>query len=139
MKTLKLFLLLICVISISCKEEKPKTGIKSKVTVQHYICQNKCENSGSDVEGVCPTCNTPYLHNVAFHNDDFLKNGPLNVPENTQTNTQTTTPTAPSPAQNATGVYHYTCTNGCVGGSGEAVNCNSCGDPLAHNQAYHNN
>ena len=60
---------------------QPKTGIKSKVTVQHYICQNKCENSGSDVEGVCPTCNTPYLHNVAFHNDDFLKNGPLNVPE----------------------------------------------------------
>ncbi|REE79781.1 hypothetical protein BX611_2677 [Lutibacter oceani] len=137
MKTLKLFLLCICVISISCKEEKPKKEIKSKVAVKHYICQNKCENSGSDSEDVCPTCNTAYLHNQAFHNDDFLKNGPLKVPDNTQTNTQNTT--TPAPAQNASGVYHYTCTNGCVGGSGTAANCNSCGNPLAHNQAYHNN
>ena len=141
MKTLKIFLLLIFVISISCKEEKPKTTIKnSKQTakVQHYICVNKCENSGGSVAGTCPTCNTPYIHNQAFHNDDFLKNGPLNVPNNTQTVNQNTNTTAPSPAQNALGVFHYTCSNGCVGGAGEASNCKTCGNVLTHNQAYHN-
>ena len=62
MKTFKLLLLLIFVTSISCKEEKQKqnTNINTKVAVKHYICQNKCENSGSDSEGVCPSCNTPY-------------------------------------------------------------------------------
>ena len=139
MKTLKLITLLLFTVLLSCKEEKPKTQSKNKVTVNHYICQNNCENSGSDSEGVCPTCNTPYLHNQAFHNSDFLKNGPLNVPDNTQTNTQNTNTTAPAPAQNALGVYHYTCTNGCAGGAGSAANCVSCGNPLAHNQAYHNN
>ena len=142
MKALKILLLLIFVTSISCKEKKEKTNLNSKVAVKHYICLNKCENSGSDTEGICPTCNTPYTHNVAFHNDDFLKNGPLKVPTNTATPSQNNTitpPTPPSPAQNAAGVYHYTCTNGCAGGSGSAANCKSCGNPLAHNQAYHNN
>ncbi len=142
MKALKILILLIFVTSISCKENKPKTNMNSKVAVKHYICLNKCENSGSDNEGVCPTCNTPYTHNVAFHNDDFLKNGPLQVPDNSATSTQNNTiatPPAPAPAQNAAGVYHYTCTNGCVGGAGTLVNCKSCGNPLEHNQAYHNN
>jgi len=138
MKALKLLVLLIFVTTISCKEEKPKTNVNSKVAVKHYICLNKCENSGSDVQGVCPTCNTPYTHNDAFHNDDFLKNGPLTVPSNTTTNTVNPSPTAPSPAQNASGVYHYTCANGCPGGAGSASNCKSCGNPLEHNQAYHN-
>lgn len=142
MKTFKIFLLLICVISFSCKEEKPKTTVKDPkqtAKVQHYICANKCENSGGAVAGNCATCNTPYTHNQAFHNDDFLKNGPLNVPKNTQTTTnQNTNTAAPSPAQNALGVYHYTCSNGCTGGAGEASNCKSCGSALAHNTAYHN-
>jgi len=142
MKTLKILLLLIFVTSISCKEEKPKKNLNNKVTVKHYICLNKCENSGSDAEGICATCKTPYTHNVAFHNNDLLKNGPLKVPTNTVTPAQNNTinpPPAPTPAQNAAGVYHYTCTNGCVGGSGSVVNCKSCGNPLEHNQAYHNN
>jgi hypothetical protein len=144
MKTFKFLLLLIFVISISCKEKKQKdkinTTINNKVAVKHYICLNECENSGSDNQGVCPTCNTPYTHNVAFHNDDLLKNGPLKVPTNTATPTQnnTITPPAPSAAQNAAGVYHYTCTNGCPGGSGSVENCKSCGNPLEHNQAFHN-
>lgn len=142
MKTLKIFVLLICAISISCKDEKPKSKVTDSnqtAKVQHYICANKCENSGGEVAGNCPTCNTPYLHNQAFHNDEFLKNGPLNVPNNTQTTNQNSTTTGASPAQNASGVYHYTCEKGCVGGSGEASNCISCGNALAHNQAYHNN
>ena len=140
MKTLKIILLLIFAITISCKKSKPEIKQKNKkvtATVKHYICINKCENSGGDVAANCPTCNTPYTHNVAFHNDDFLKNGPLKVPE-TDLNSNTNTNASTSPAQNALGVFHYTCTNGCYGGAGTVAKCTSCGSDLAHNQAYHN-
>lgn len=140
MKTFKLFLLFMFVITISCQEKKPKikqTEKKVTATVIHYICDNKCENSGSDVAGNCPVCKTPYTHNLAFHNNDFLKNGPLKVPK-TNLNTNPTTKAPTSPAQNALGVYHYTCTNGCYGGAGTVTKCTSCGSDLAHNQAYHN-
>ncbi|WP_162919903.1 hypothetical protein [Hanstruepera ponticola] len=42
-------------------------------------------------------------------------------------------------AQNVSGVYHYTCSNGCAGGAAAAGNCSTCGNALAHNQAYHSN
>lgn len=45
--------------------------------------------------------------------------------------------TTPEPAQNADGVWHYTCSKGCAGGAGSAGNCATCGGPLTHNQAYH--
>ncbi|WP_372769960.1 hypothetical protein [Lutibacter sp.] len=141
MKVLKLILFFILAISISCKEEKPKPSIeKSAISknVKHYICTNKCENSGSDVQGVCPTCEKPYIHNQAFHNDDLMKNGPLNVPKYNGTPAKNA-PSQPSPAQNATGIYHYTCNNGHPGGSGTASNCVTCGALLTHNQAYHTN
>ena len=142
MKTLKILLFFSLTIMFSCSDEKPKkvtTKNKTTTSVKHYICANKCENSGGDVAGNCPTCNTPYTHNVAFHNDDFLKNRPLNVPKvNLNTNTNPNSNIATSPAQNARGIYHYTCTNGCFGGAGTAGKCVSCGSDLAHNQAYHN-
>jgi len=52
--------------------------------------------------------------------------------------------TTPNPAtleapQNAGGVWHYTCSKGCAGGAGSAINCNTCGDLLVHNSAYHAN
>ena len=52
-----------------------------------------------------------------------------------------TTPNAATPetAQNTAGVWHYTCSKGCAGGAGSAVNCKTCGDLLAHNPAYHAN
>ena len=46
------------------------------------------------------------------------------------------TPTA-EPAQNAAGVWHYTCSNGCEGGAGSAQPCSGCGSTLAHNSEYH--
>ena len=142
MKTLKLLFLLIFTVLISCKEEKPKVNSNKVVKkVKHYICANNCENSGGDTQAVCPTCNTPYIHNQAFHNDDLLKNGPLKVPSNIPINTQNTNSitTPASPAQNASGVFHYTCSNGCVGGAATAEKCKACGNELAHNAAYHNN
>jgi len=139
-QTFNIFLILVLAITFSCKEEKPKTQpIKKKVlaTVQHYICANECENSGSAVAGNCPTCNTPYTHNLAFHNDEFLKNGPLKV-ESFDLNSNPNAPKSTSPAQNALGIYHYTCTNGCYGGAGSAIKCTNCGTTLVHNQIFHN-
>jgi hypothetical protein len=143
MKLFKILLVLSLIFTISCKEEKQKKDTTSSTkteAIQHYICENKCENSGGDLAGNCPTCNTPYTHNAAYHGDELLKNGPINVQSNATQPTVVapTSPSTPTPAQNSTGVYHYTCANGCVGGSGEAVNCTTCGEPLAHNTAYHN-
>ena len=141
MKTLKVILLLIFAITISCKEEKTKTIKKNNLTtnVKHYVCKNKCENSGGNVPGNCPVCKNPYIHNQLYHDKDFLKKGPLNVPESSGAQNTNTNKTKVSPAQNAAGIYHYTCNNGCYGGSGTATNCNVCGEKLAHNAAYHNN
>jgi hypothetical protein len=53
---------------------------------------------------------------------------------------QTTTPPTPTnvePAQNAAGVWHYTCSKGCAGGAGAAGPCGTCGGSLGHNTAYH--
>jgi hypothetical protein len=55
-----------------------------------------------------------------------------------KTITPTPVPTL-EPPQNARGVWHYTCIKGCVGGSGSAGNCTTCGNTLAHNSAYHSN
>ena len=46
-------------------------------------------------------------------------------------------PNPPEPAQNAAGLWHYTCSKGCPGGAGAAGNCSVCGNPLTHNAAYH--
>jgi hypothetical protein len=139
-KTLQLLLLITLFIAIGCKEEKPKTVLQEEVSeaVPHYICKNNCENSGSSAAGICQNCNEPLLHNDAFHAKDFLKNGPLNVPEFNGGQTTTNNSQTPAPAQNSAGVYHYTCDNGCSGGSGTAGKCKTCGNDLAHNQAYHN-
>lgn len=46
-------------------------------------------------------------------------------------------PTTKEPAQNAAGVWHYTCPKGCAGGGGAPTACAKCGTTLTHNQAYH--
>jgi ribosomal protein S27E len=60
---------------------------------------------------------------------------------NSPTPTNATTPNAATPeaSQNAGGVWHYICIKGCAGGAESAVNCDTCGSLLAHNQAYHAN
>ena len=139
MKFLKISLLLVAVVFFSCDDKKPKQSNEaSKSGVLHYYCENNCENSGGDATGNCPTCSTPYTHNQAWHDKDFLKAGPLNVPKDKSINPSPANTSTPSPAQNAKGVFHYTCTNGCNGGAGSAAKCKSCGNDLAHNTAYHN-
>lgn len=96
-------------------------------TAMHYTCPNNCVGSGGEGEGTCPVCGTAYVHNQAYHD------------QGVQSQTQTISPpSAPTePAQNANGIWHYTCANGCAGGAGGAVACAKCGSTLAHNQAYH--
>lgn len=119
-------------------------------SLPHYYCPNSCEGSGGDAQANCPTCGTAYVHNAAFHNQAPTPapatatsgqtiSGPTTIGAG-ETNLSTPiTPTkAPEPAQNAAGVWHYTCSAGCAGGAGGAGNCASCGGPLAHNSAYHN-
>lgn len=138
MKYIHLILLVFAVSLSSCGEKKNSNSNNiTNSSVKHYFCANNCENSGGEVAGNCPTCNTPYTHNQAWHDKDFLKTGPLNVPKDASiNNSQTQTPTS-SPARNAKGVYHYTCTNGCTGGGASATECNVCGNTLVHNTAYH--
>ena len=100
--------------------------------VQHYICPNNCQGSGGAAQGNCPVCGTAYLHNQAFHANDAQN-------QVTPPPTPTPNPATPTePAQNAAGVWHYTCAKGCAGGAGTATACSSCGGMLAHNAAYHN-
>ena len=56
------------------------------------------------------------------------------VPVNTPS---ATPPATAEPAQNAAGVWHYTCAKGCAGGAGATGPCATCGNTLAHNKAYH--
>ncbi len=95
---------------------------------QHYICPNGCAGSGGEAQGNCPTCGSAYVHNAAYHSQSA---------ESTSTTVDPSQAQSASPAQNAAGEYHYTCTNGCAGGSGSAGSCATCGAPLAHNSAYH--
>lgn len=89
--------------------------------VDHYTCPNG--HPGAAAAGNCAACGVALEHNQAYHD--------------TQAAVPTTTPTtATTPAQNALGVYHYTCPSGHPG-AGAAGSCASCGLALVHNQAYH--
>lgn len=71
----------------------------------------------------------------AILDEGYTPTEATSVPTST---TGTTTPTPTEPPQNAEGVWHYTCPNGCAGGGGSATACAGCGTTLAHNQEYHN-
>ena len=97
-------------------------------SVLHYTCPNNCVGSGGPAQANCPVCGTAYAHNQAFHNQPAAATG----------NPAAVNAATPSPAQNAAGVYHYSCADGCAGGAAAAGNCATCGKALAHNAAYHN-
>ena len=107
--------------------------------VKHYVCPNNCAGSGGDGAGTCPVCGLAYQHNAAYHNNPASPATPATTPVPGATTPNTTVATPPvEPAQNAAGVWHYTCSNGCEGGAGAAGTCSHCGGALAHNAAYHN-
>ncbi|MFD0798125.1 hypothetical protein ACFQZJ_11695 [Maribacter chungangensis] len=91
--------------------------------VWHYTCAQGCAGgAGSPIN--CATCGALLAHNQGYHTNP--NNAPMASP-----------PLAAAPAQNAAGIWHYSCSKGCAGGSGTAGNCSTCGDALAHNTAYH--
>lgn len=113
----------------------------------HFKCPKNCEGGGSTNKGNCPICGTELEHNQAFHSqsagtegvspENSIKVDPINA-TGAETNPVTTVqPPAPSAAQNAKGIWHFTCPKGCEGGAGAAGKCPKCGGDLAHNQAYH--
>ncbi len=108
--------------------------------VWHYTCSNGCEGgAGSAI--ACAKCGTTLVHNAAYHGNasPFTATAPTDAATPAPATPATTTPATPTPepAQNAAGVWHYTCSNGCEGGAGSAVACSKCGKTLAHNAAYH--
>jgi hypothetical protein len=104
--------------------------------VWHFTCPKGCKG-GAGANGPCAKCKTPLTHNVAYHA------GATPPPQTTlenptvPTTESRATPPTPEPAQNAKGVWHYTCAKGCAGGAGSASACSKCGGTLAHNATYH--
>lgn len=112
--------------------------------VPHYICPDNCDGSGGPGAGTCPVCGKDYVHNAAYHQapagGTTTASGTTPAGEISTTTTTNPTPAptrTPEPAQNAAGVWHYTCPNGCAGGGAGAGTCATCGGALAHNAAYH--
>ncbi len=108
--------------------------------VWHYTCGKGCAG-GAGAAGNCATCGGPLAHNAAYHNNtngtSATTNPVLTNPSTTNTISPPIPPPTTEPAQNASGVWHYTCGNGCAGGAGAAGPCGTCGNTLAHNAAYH--
>lgn len=95
-------------------------------SVWHYTCSKGCPG-GAGTAVNCSTCGTLLVHNQAYHSNTTNNSSP----------STTSTPSSTSSGRNAAGIWHYTCNNGCAGGSGSAGNCSTCGQSLAHNSAYH--
>lgn len=105
--------------------------------VLHYICAKNCAGSGGPSAGTCPVCGAEYIHNDAFHAQDAAQEQPQ-ITLGDQNNLNATPPPPPAePAQNASGVWHYTCASGCAGGGGAPGSCANCGGALQHNDTYH--
>lgn len=139
----------------------PAEPAQNAAGVWHYICPNGHAGGGGGATA-CPECGTTLEHNTAYHGGAAGTNpatplgtnaaqvvggtppsmfaDPTKQPVNATIGTQvapTAAPTLAEPAQNAAGVWHYTCPSGCAGGGGSATACTKCGTTLAHNQAYH--
>ncbi|WP_047548178.1 hypothetical protein [Psychroserpens sp. Hel_I_66] len=116
------------------KEEKAPTA-KLKEPAQnadgvwHYTCKIGC-SGGAGTATKCKTCGSFLAHNTEYHAKSSSSStaAPFANPSSAKT---------PEPAQNAAGVWHYTCKNGHAGGAGSAVACNTCSTTLTHNSAYH--
>ena len=124
---------------------------RNSIGVWHYTCPNGCaDGAGNAIP--CPKCGTTLVHNSVYHETPAApaaatptltpppSTNPFASPAIAPTGAAPigNAPKAPEPAQNAKGVWHYTCSKGCEGGGGSAIACSKCGTTLAHNQAYHN-
>ena len=119
--------------------EAPTTEVKKPEPPQnakgvwHYTCAKGCAG-GAGAAQPCAKCGATLAHNNAYHQDAAAStpstptSGAISKPADAP---------KPEPAQNAKGVWHYTCPDACPGGAGSATACAKCGKTLAHNQVYH--
>jgi hypothetical protein len=114
---------------------KPVEPPQNAKGIWHYTCSKGCAG-GAGSAAPCAKCGTVLAHNTKYHGDV-----PTPAPSTSVTSTpgQTATPPTPKPEppQNAKGVWHYTCADGCAGGAGAISPCAKCSKPLAHNPVYH--
>lgn len=110
------------------KTLKKLTTLLLFLTITLFSCKGKSQTPNTNAEKVTPP--TPTTTNAPINNT--TTNTPIN-------NTTINTPPRIEPAQNAAGIWHYTCIKGCAGGAGTATNCTTCGIQLAHNTGYHTN
>jgi hypothetical protein len=104
--------------------------------VWHYTCSKGCAGGGGSA-APCAKCGTVLAHNTKYHGDVPTPAPSTSVtPGANQTVAAPPTP-KPEPPQNAKGVWHYTCADGCAGGGGAIAPCTKCSKPLAHNPVYH--
>jgi hypothetical protein len=119
----------------------PAAAVAGGGTEQHYKCTKAGCTGGGAAQGKCPICGSDLVHNQAFHAQNTPAGSspanPVQIDPKTGQPVANAQPTPP-PAQNAKGEYHYTCAKGHAGAA-TAGNCATCGGPLTHNQAYHNN
>ncbi len=104
--------------------------------VWHFTCPKGCKGGGGAI-GPCAKCGATLAHNQAYHGaatPPIPTSGVQTIPT---TASGTPTPAKTEPAQNAKGVWHFTCPKGCAGGAGSASPCGKCGTVLAHNAGYH--
>jgi hypothetical protein len=68
-------LILVCTLFLACStsdSSSPKFETLGKEYLSTYICPLNCEGSGSDEDGRCPTCRTPYIKSdLHGHAEDF--------------------------------------------------------------------
>lgn len=109
----------------AAKTEPPQNA----AGVWHYTCPKGCAGGGGAATA-CAKCGTTLAHNSAYH-------GTPNPAATPAAGSDKAAAKQPEPAQNKAGVWHYTCADGCAGGSGSADPCAKCGKTLVHNSAYH--
>ncbi|MDG5490704.1 hypothetical protein [Psychroserpens sp. SPM9] len=109
-----------------------KEPAQNATGVWHYTCRLGCAG-GAGAAVKCKSCGNVLAHNTEYHSktNSNLDTSPFANPPATKSTT------TPEPAQNAAGVWHYTCANGHPGGAGSAVACKTCSTKLTHNTAYH--
>lgn len=110
--------------------QPPQEPAQNAAGVWHYTCaKGHAGGAGSAVN--CKTCGEPLAHNQAYHGNPTPNTNMMATP------TAPVAPPMPEPAQNAKGVWHYTCSKGHAGGAGTPSPCATCGTTLAHNAVYH--
>lgn len=115
-----LFVFVLCAFVIaSCSSDKA-----AEATADNQLTRPTAQNQAK------PAADNSMIGDISFA--DGAK------PQPRQPQAMPTPPKPKEPAQNADGVWHYTCAKGCAGGAGSAVPCAVCGEKLKHNQAYHN-